>query len=759
LYVSASLQAGTLTVTIDADEENCLNNGSGLPQCAAQANHPNSSGCSLREALDNVLAAGNGTTQLYTECGTADPGPATPGTPTNTIVLGAHNINVNSAVPDPTVDQTMCGGASQPTCMTQYGGLPRPGGSNQGTLLITGGTLTCTNSQILHVDPSGDLTLQGTSFQNCSSADTGVAIYDQNDANLTMMGVTFTGIRSTSEGPGGCIHHETGNLSITGGTFSGCVTDNGGAIPGMGTGAGYGGAINIGNVGSTTQVLISGVAFTSNLASGKGGAIYLGGTDAIAITTSTFQTNFAYGTASASNPEFGGGAIFAQATATGGLSGGLGVNASDFLLFQDHFLGNHADSGNGGAILLYSGNLTYGNASLSLGSPGTSLAGQVPGGIVASSFEANVAGGAADAADSRPGSGGAIYAEAAQLEILDSSFVAGNASSNASGGAIAYMDATNNNPPLAVSNTTFNGNSAAVNGGAIANLLYPAAVVAGKVTLINDTLSGNTTTAAAGGGNFFNASTTPGEVNASNTIFNGGGNSANCAGQAFTSVLGNLQFNPNTGCGTMTAGDPMLKSASIFSGPNVLVWTMDFNAGSAASRAGDPATCAASPIDNLDGAVNGRPNPAGTNCDIGAYESGIVPDLTITKSHTDPFTQGDIGDTYTITPTNSGTDFTNGTVTVTDALPAGLTATNIAGAGWTCTLGTLTCTRTDALVNGTSYPITLTVNVAPNAGTPATNTATVAGGGEVNTSNDTATDLTNISIKTTPVTLQSFEVD
>ena len=94
------------------------------------------------------------------------------------------------------------------------------------------------------------------------------------------------------------------------------------------------------------------------------------------------------------------------------------------------------------------------------------------------------------------------------------------------------------------------------------------------------------------------------------------------------------------------------------------------------------------------------------------------------ESHVGNFTQGQVGATYTITATNSGFAATSGTVTVTDTLPAGLTATAISGTGWTCVLGTLTCTRSDALAAGASYPaITLTVNVANNAAASVTNTA------------------------------------
>jgi len=127
----------------------------------------------------------------------------------------------------------------------------------------------------------------------------------------------------------------------------------------------------------------------------------------------------------------------------------------------------------------------------------------------------------------------------------------------------------------------------------------------------------------------------------------------------------------------------------------------------------------------------------------------LTPDLTITKTHNDPFAQGQTGATYTITVKNSGTGATTGTVTVNDTLPTGLTPTAISGAGdsnWVCTLQPLGCTRNDVLAAGASYdPITLTVTVAANATLgQVTNTATVSGGGEVNTANDTANDVTNI---------------
>ena len=118
-------------------------------------------------------------------------------------------------------------------------------------------------------------------------------------------------------------------------------------------------------------------------------------------------------------------------------------------------------------------------------------------------------------------------------------------------------------------------------------------------------------------------------------------------------------------------------------------------------------------------------------------------DLSITMTHSGNFAQGQNGATYTITVSNIGDLPTSGTVTVIDALPPGLSATNIGGAGWTCVLGTLTCTRGDALAGFASYPVIAVAVIVPvGASGGVTNTASVSGGGETNTANDIASDFT-----------------
>lgn len=132
--------------------------------------------------------------------------------------------------------------------------------------------------------------------------------------------------------------------------------------------------------------------------------------------------------------------------------------------------------------------------------------------------------------------------------------------------------------------------------------------------------------------------------------------------------------------------------------------------------------------------------------------ASLAPDLTVSKSHSGTFSQTQKGATYTITVSNVGLQSASGTVSVVDNLPSSLTATAIGGTGWSCSLSSLTCTRSDVLgVNAAYPPVTVTVNVAPNAPSSITNTATVSGGGETNTGNDTASDVTAIRQANAPV--------
>jgi LPXTG-site transpeptidase (sortase) family protein len=181
------------------------------------------------------------------------------------------------------------------------------------------------------------------------------------------------------------------------------------------------------------------------------------------------------------------------------------------------------------------------------------------------------------------------------------------------------------------------------------------------------------------------------------------------------------------------------------SGSVVITFTVNIAASVAPGTYNNPATATyLDPTRTTVGGTTSVSYPGGGGERVTVH----APDMTIAKSHVDPLVRGSTTSTYSLTATNSGNVATSGTVTVTDTLPAGLTPTAAAGAGWTCPAPvgqTITCTRADVLGAGASYPaITVTVTVLQSAANSVTNTASVSGGGQTNTTNDTASDLTNI---------------
>jgi hypothetical protein len=138
--------------------------------------------------------------------------------------------------------------------------------------------------------------------------------------------------------------------------------------------------------------------------------------------------------------------------------------------------------------------------------------------------------------------------------------------------------------------------------------------------------------------------------------------------------------------------------------------------------------------------------------------AGVVPTvatspvLTATSTQVGTFSQGDPDDVYTLSVTNAtSAPATSGPVNVTDNLPAGLNPQEMHGAGWTCSLAPVTlpgspntfepdptCSRSDPLAPGSSYPpITLLVSVTDNALPSLLNSVSVTGGGMTGTNTTT----------------------
>ena len=133
-----------------------------------------------------------------------------------------------------------------------------------------------------------------------------------------------------------------------------------------------------------------------------------------------------------------------------------------------------------------------------------------------------------------------------------------------------------------------------------------------------------------------------------------------------------------------------------------------------------------------------EPSNAVTNVVAGA-------DLVPTKTHAGGAFVGGQAYNFTIGVANAGDLATSGTVTVTDTFdPAMFSSVNAAaGVGWACSIAAsaVTCTRSNPLPAGQPYPpIVVNATVADPAPATVVNTATVSGGGEIDDTNNSATD-------------------
>ena len=131
---------------------------------------------------------------------------------------------------------------------------------------------------------------------------------------------------------------------------------------------------------------------------------------------------------------------------------------------------------------------------------------------------------------------------------------------------------------------------------------------------------------------------------------------------------------------------------------------------------------------------------------LGCGLTVLLPDLTISKSHTGEFTEG-INGTYTITVTNVGQRVTVDTISVVDTLPTGLSYVSGSGAGWAVNaVGQIvTATYPNSLVASGNASFQIEVAVGAAAVPSVINRAHVSGGGEMNTANNSAVDPTDVN--------------
>lgn len=233
--------------------------------------------------------------------------------------------------------------------------------------------------------------------------------------------------------------------------------------------------------------------------------------------------------------------------------------------------------------------------------------------------------------------GGAISNEKpGQLTVLNSTF-SGNFIDDATpqeeeGGAIVNIDGT-----ATIANSTFFGNRAPNTGGAILNAGNNDGT--GNLMLINSTINGNIGS-EAGGGVFTERG---GTITLRNTLL--AANPGNNCGSESDGVIidggGNLEDGNgalcNFGIDSMPSGNAALDPAGPQpnGGPTD---TIALTAGSDAIDLGLNDVCAAAPVSNLD--QRGFPRPVGSSCDVGAFERDAVsPQSNLPPVVTDPGNQ------------------------------------------------------------------------------------------------------------------------
>jgi predicted outer membrane repeat protein len=278
------------------------------------------------------------------------------------------------------------------------------------------------------------------------------------------------------------------------------------------------------------------------------------------------------------------------------------------------------------------------------------------------------------------------------LTVVNSTF-SGNFTSGSSGGAI-YNAYNPLGDTVTVTNSTLSGNSATYGGGIYND---------GMLTITNSTLSNNSASSAGGG--IYSGGT----LNYANTIIANSPAGGDCAnGGTIGTHTNNLV--EDTSCSASLGGDPSLAAALNYNGGQTQ--TLALLAGSTAINAGNDATCAAAPVNNLDQRAALRPN--GLHCDIGSYEADSPPNVTSsTLVNPNPTNRLSVNFTVTFSEAVTGVDTADFNLTTTGVTGASITGVSGSGAARTVSVNTGTSNGTirlnvidnDSILDTASNPL------------------------------------------------------
>lgn len=427
--------------------------------------------------------------------------------------------------------------------------------TNGKTLVIAGAD----NSESITIDGKNEKSLirnnatlvaENVTFMNgVREGDNGGAINATGSTGTTINQCAF---EKNCAKNGGAVYVTNGSLQITDSKFSEnqATTEHGGAIfAGAGAKvtltvsseqaalksftdnmavAGSGGAIMVN--GANAEVSVTGYTFTGNDAKTMGGAIRFCNGATFDVESCKFISNIANAASTAA-----GGAIYAQKDTT----------------VKDCTFTSNSSSANGGAVYVTSGSLQMTDSTLDGNYTTTGHGGAV---AVMTAAESNITNTVFYNNETRGAGagGGALHVTAATLNAISCEFGKEGAANTAKtyGGAI-YVTGSTGILNLSVDNNkgtyrSFNYNTAASGGGAIAARGNGTAIVDGYTFKENKVTTNSTSTAIYGGGAIYAGSktTVKNSVFASNSAYDGGTILANDTTNVVT--VETCEFNENT---------------------------------------------------------------------------------------------------------------------------------------------------------------------------------------------------------------------
>ncbi len=588
-------------------------------------------------------------------------------------------------------------------------------GAGMGTTSVSGNNAT----RVFHViAPAASVTISGLTVTGGNTASTpggGGILVQSGSLTLTNGAVTGNTVNvsmgATPSGGGGGINNASGTTTLNSSSVSNntaTVASTTGCCQGGGGIFSKGGAVAI-NGGSQLNgntLIVNGPSVdVGSACCNGGGGIYLSANAPLSIADSTLTGNSA--TITGQSCCHGGGAISfdsnnvltvddsAITNNTATVNGAAGTSPSD----------SHCCSGGGGIL---SNRATIGDSTIAQNTTSVTAGDCCHGGggvrvSVSSGLgtlsQTAISGNTATVSSTGVASGGGgiwvssfgnptpgAFTTTGVLVNANQANVAGGLTRSGGGG---IFDATGNDN--AYVNTTITGNSTnaagAERGGGGLYLSNNTGAPAAAVTLANATVADNSAAAGFGGGIFTRAP----DVRMKNSIvaMNSAGTGADCAlgaDGAYLSLGYNLGSTPGT-CSLSGTGDQVVAAAALGllplaanGGPTQTRALADT---SPAIGAGNPAGCTnqtGAPL-TTDQRGQPRPNPAGSNCDIGAFESTLAtPQIDPGPVDPGPVDPGPV-DPGPSTPVQPDNRFTFGKLTLNKKKGTATLAVTVPGPG------------------------------------------------------------------------------